>query len=282
MAAPRAGLSVPGTGETYTSWATRRGAAPPGAAPALLYPDLFHDHFYPATLRAAHRVLERLGYRVLLPPEPPPSIRTLLRGGLVGPAERQARRTFARLGPWLDEGVPVVAVDPGTVAVFRDDPAGLLPADRRTRRARRCFRGFAAFLAERGLDRLPRVRGRALLAVPDAGRDGEREATRSVLRRLGLGVETLGGDPAAAVRRAGAGALVVGSGFGPRKALERATGHEILHLADVVDLAFDRTAGTADARNGACRSEGELSRASVGLTVAALLLAGGVLRAWRR
>ena len=107
--------------------ADRRAAARSGENEVALFADTFTTWFEPENARAAARVLEAAGHRVL-PAAPPPGEqrplccgRTFLAAGLVDEAKRELARTFRALAPLIDRGVPIVGLEPSCLLTFRDE-----------------------------------------------------------------------------------------------------------------------------------------------------------------
>ena len=101
--------------------------ANPGGERVLLFPDTFSNRFHTHVGRAAVEALEAAGFAVELPEGHVCCGRPLYDYGFLGLARRYLRRMLARLRPWLDEGVPVVGLEPSCVAVFRDELPKLMP-----------------------------------------------------------------------------------------------------------------------------------------------------------
>jgi Fe-S oxidoreductase len=93
--------------------------------------DTFTTWFEPQIARAAEAVLSAAGYRVHLPApggaRPLCCGRTFLAVGLVEEARREARRTLAALRPLVDQGVPVIGLEPSCLLSLRDEYQALLP-----------------------------------------------------------------------------------------------------------------------------------------------------------
>ena len=109
----------------------------------VLFADTFTTWFEPDNARAAAAVLEAAGYRVHAP-QPPDRRplccgRTFLAAGLVDEARNEARATLAALSSFVENGVPVVGLEPSCLLTMRDEFTALLPA------------GLTAALAERAL-----------------------------------------------------------------------------------------------------------------------------------
>ena len=99
----------------------RGGTRNPSGERVLLFPDTFSNRFHTHVGRAAVEALEAAGFAVELPEGHVCCGRPLYDYGFLGLARRYLRRTLSRLRPWLDEGVPVVGLEPSCVAVFRDE-----------------------------------------------------------------------------------------------------------------------------------------------------------------
>jgi Fe-S oxidoreductase len=148
-------LRVPGAGalvETLTGFDRRRplprfhdswlsgakDARTGGGRPIVLFADTFNNWFEPENLEAARKVLAATGHDVRLARAPdgraPCCGRTYLTSGLVDAAREEARRTLAALAPALEEGVPIVGLEPSCVFTFRDEYPALLPGDERVKR----------------------------------------------------------------------------------------------------------------------------------------------------
>ncbi|HKR19734.1 MAG TPA: 4Fe-4S dicluster domain-containing protein, partial [Stellaceae bacterium] len=117
-------------------WHKRPYADAPGTGSGrevVLFADTFNRWFEPENARAAARVLERAGYKVV-----PASLRnerplccgrTFLSVGLTDAAKDEAARTIATLKPFVARGVPVVGLEPSCLLTLRDEFPALLPGD---------------------------------------------------------------------------------------------------------------------------------------------------------
>ncbi|MGB8182936.1 MAG: FAD-linked oxidase C-terminal domain-containing protein [Stellaceae bacterium] len=99
----------------------------------VLFADTFNRWFEPENARAATRVLERAGYKVV-----PASLRgerplccgrTFLSVGLIAEAKEEARRTITALKPFVARGVPIVGLEPSCLLTLRDEFPALLPGE---------------------------------------------------------------------------------------------------------------------------------------------------------
>ncbi|MFI6089277.1 FAD-binding and (Fe-S)-binding domain-containing protein [Streptomyces sp. NPDC051218] len=115
-------------GETFRRWFRARGASEPaGGGPAVvLWPDTFTDHLSPGVGRAAVRVLEDAGLRVVVPPGDVCCGLTYVSTGQLDRARAVMRRTLERMGPLLDSGALLVVLEPSCAAALKTDLVELL------------------------------------------------------------------------------------------------------------------------------------------------------------
>ena len=127
----------------------------------VLFADTFNRWFEPENARAAARVLERAGYKVLpasLRDERPLCCgRTFLSVGLTNEAKEEARRTIAALKPFVARGIPIIGLEPSCLLTLRDEFPALLPgADTEAlAKAAVLFEEFVAAEAAAGRFKLP-------------------------------------------------------------------------------------------------------------------------------
>lgn len=121
---------------TFRSSWPRRPSRPgrPAGQRVVLRPDTWNDHFHPPALRDATRVLEAAGFAVSLPARWVCCGRPLYDWGMLRQARWLLRRVLTALGPDIDDGVPVIGLEPSCISVFRDELPALLPRDARARR----------------------------------------------------------------------------------------------------------------------------------------------------
>ncbi|MEU9555599.1 FAD-binding and (Fe-S)-binding domain-containing protein [Streptomyces fumanus] len=144
-------------GETFTRWWQRRRHRPAASGDTVvLWPDTFTEHLSPSVGRAAVRVLEAAGLRVVLPPtlrlprgalgdgrtRTPAALLGARRGrvccgltyvstGQLDHARTVLLRTLDLMTPVLDTDAPVVVLEPSCAAALRADLPELLPDDPR-------------------------------------------------------------------------------------------------------------------------------------------------------
>ena len=149
---------------TFRTWFDRRAARTAGD-PVLLWVDTFTNHFTPHVGVAAVRLLERAGYAVRVPPRGLCCGLTWITTGQLDAARRILGRSVAALAPTVDEGVPVVGLEPSCTAVFRGDAVELLD-DPRARRVAAGVSTVAELLSGRAGWSPPDLRGLSIVAQP--------------------------------------------------------------------------------------------------------------------
>ncbi|MEU8684170.1 FAD-binding and (Fe-S)-binding domain-containing protein [Streptomyces sp. NPDC048611] len=167
-----AGTGAPSGGPSRTGT-----AAPSDSRTVILWPDTFTNHLSPEVGRAAVRVLEAAGLRPLLPPTAPlrqpggalpqpaalPRLHrpplccglTYVSTGQLDQARRVMRRTVEVLSPLLQNGRPLIVLEPSCAAALRTDLPELLADDPRAAQLARSVRTFAQALEELAPDWQP-------------------------------------------------------------------------------------------------------------------------------
>jgi FAD/FMN-containing dehydrogenase/Fe-S oxidoreductase len=250
--------------ETFRDWFTRRGVRNEDRPKVLLWPDTFNNFFHPDTARAHVEVLERAGYRVIIPERSLCCGRPLYDYGMVDTAKRLLRQTLDTLRPEIRAGTPVIGMEPSCLTVFRDELPSLFPHDLDARRLKEQSFMLSEFLAREdwkppNLNRKAVVHGhchhRAVIGF---------DAEQRMMERMGLDVEVpdagccgLAGSFGfergekfevsikagervllPKVRNVDDTTLVMTDGFSCRTQIEHGTKRRALHLAEVLTLAF--------------------------------------------
>ena len=245
--------------ETFQRWMARHPPRPEGT-PVVLWSDTFTNYFYPRVGRAAVRVLEHLGYHVMVPPQTCCG-RPLYDFGLLDSAREHLDAVFDVLTRVPHAEVPIVVLEPSCFAVFHDEARGL-SADKNTAQAiaRRVmlFDTFVQRHYERG--DLPSLGGRALVHLHCHQQAlAGRESAAAALTAAGLEAEILDagccgmagsfgfdrqhyrvsmavGERALlpAVRRAAPSTAIVANGFSCREQIRHGASREACHLVELV------------------------------------------------
>jgi FAD/FMN-containing dehydrogenase/Fe-S oxidoreductase len=124
---------------TFRSWFARRegavdrrgGAVDPNAREVVLFPDTFNNFFEPEVAIAATEVLERAGFRVVIPPDDVCCGRPLYDAGMFDRARWRLEQAMDTLAPLLERGAALVGLEPSCLLTFRDELPSLFPADPR-------------------------------------------------------------------------------------------------------------------------------------------------------
>jgi FAD/FMN-containing dehydrogenase/Fe-S oxidoreductase len=115
--------------ETFEAWFRRR--TPPASAPrgeVVLFHDTFVTYNTPEIGRAAVRLLEGAGYRVVLVDRKCCG-RPLISKGMLDEAREHAAWNVARLAPYARRGVAIVGLEPSCSLTLRDEWVDLLRTD---------------------------------------------------------------------------------------------------------------------------------------------------------
>jgi FAD/FMN-containing dehydrogenase/Fe-S oxidoreductase len=96
----------------------------------VLFVDTFNRYFEPENARAARKVLDAAGYRVLEPEVPDRPLccgRTYLSAGMVDAARAEAQRLLAALRPLAERDIPIIGLEPSCLLTLRDEYQAMLP-----------------------------------------------------------------------------------------------------------------------------------------------------------
>jgi FAD/FMN-containing dehydrogenase/Fe-S oxidoreductase len=249
--------------QTFKSWFRHRTVLVKDGPAVILWADTFTNYFRPEVAAAAVEVLESAGFQVLVPKATLCCGRPLYDFGMLDQATKLLQSTLATLRRQIESGVPIVALEPSCLAVFRDEMPDLLPHDEDAKRMRAQIFTLAEFLQKRAPHFQPPLHRRALMhghchqkAV--LGTD----ADESLLKAMGLDftilddgccgmagsfgfapekyeismkVGELGVLPK--VRSAAKDTLILADGFSCKTQIEQATDRRALHLAQILRMA---------------------------------------------
>ncbi len=254
--------------QTFKQWFQKRGSRNEGQPKVILWPDTFNNHFHPQTAIAAVEVLEAAGYQVEVPQQALCCGRPLYDYGMLNTARRLLRKILDTLRPQMEQGVPVVGLEPSCVAVFRDELIDLFPNDEDAKRLSQQTSLLSEFLEKQAehyqfpqLHRKAVVHGhchhKAIMGMKDE---------EAVLSRLGLDYRALDsgccgmagafgfekdhydvsikvGERALlpTVRNADKDTLIIADGFSCREQIDQTTDRHALHIAQVIQMAMHST-----------------------------------------
>ena len=255
--------------ETFLSWFSRRPVRNKDKPAVILWPDTFNNHFYPETAKAAVVVLEAAGFQVRVPQRHVCCGRPLYDFGMLDQAKRQLRRILTGMQTDIDNGIPVVGMEPACVTVFRDELVNLFPGDEVAKRLNRQTYFFSEFLVKKAPDfSYPRMARKAVLH----GHCHQKALVRmddekTVLKKMGLDVDNLDSGCCGmagsfgfhkdkyevslqvgelvllpAVRASGSETLIVADGYSCREQIAQTTDRRGLHLTEVIHMAMQNSA----------------------------------------
>ena len=251
---------------TFRSWFDSRSAPRANGREVVLFPDTFSNFFEPRVAIAAVEVLERAGFRVIVPRRDVCCGRPLYDQGMLKRARRRLVEAMDVLDPFVGAGIPIVGLEPSCVLTFRDELPSLFPGEPRAAalaahsflldeflareapqfdvgelHARAIVQGhchqksIAGLVGEANL--LARVRGLDVEVLDTGccgmagafGYDrGHFEVSRLVAARALI----------PAIENAPSDAIVVADGFSCRSQIRHfCPSHQPLHLAEVLNLA---------------------------------------------
>jgi Fe-S oxidoreductase len=249
----------------------RKAAGAAGGRRVMLWPDTFNNYFHPGTAMAAVRVLEHAGCRVEIPSVRLCCGRPLYDFGLLDQAKRQLREILDALRPAIDDGVPLVGLEPACVAVFRDEMVNLYPNDAQALKLAGQTFMFSEFLVRQARYTPPPLKLKAVVHghCHQKAVFGMADEV-SLLGAMGLDFDLLdsgccgmagsfGFDKDKVelskrigelvllpqVRAAAQDTLVITNGYSCREQIAQGARRHALHLAEVIDLAIQRQRGAS-------------------------------------
>jgi FAD/FMN-containing dehydrogenase/Fe-S oxidoreductase len=118
-------------GRSFRSWFEGRPASRAGERDVVLFPDTFNNFFEPEVAIAAVEVLERAGFRVIVPRDQLCCGRPLYDQGMLEDAKARLKEVMEALDPFVAVGIPIVGLEPSCILTFRDELPSLFPGDPR-------------------------------------------------------------------------------------------------------------------------------------------------------
>ena len=253
---------------TFKQWFFAREPRRSTGRPVILWADTFTNHFHPHIPRAAVRVLEAAGCEVRVAREHLCCGRPLYDFGMLDRARARLQQIMDTLRDQIDEGVPIVGLEPSCVSVFRDELPNLFPDSELAHRLRVQSYTLAEFLDREEVHwQPPRLQRKALVHTHCHHKSVlGTQADRHLLDQLGLDYHWLDSGCCGlagsfgferdkyqlsvavgeqvllpAVRGADADTLLITDGFSCREQIAQTTDRKAMHLAEVMALALERT-----------------------------------------
>ena len=102
----------------------------------VLWPDTWNNYYHPQTLAAAETVLTEAGFDVIVPKGHICCGRPLYDFGHLDSARAYLADVLDRMGPYIDEGLAFIFLEPSCASVFKDELPELFPNDPRAKKMR--------------------------------------------------------------------------------------------------------------------------------------------------
>jgi len=247
--------------QTFRSWFFGRNKTQPRSLKVILWADTFNDNFHPEIARAACEVLEHCGVEVIVLKQKFCCGRPLYDWGMLDKAKALLQEILTGVGPYLEQEIPIVVLEPSCASVFRDELCNLYPNDPRAKKLSEQTYLLSEYLAKFiPPEKLPRLSGMAILHGHCHQKSiMKSDAEEQVLRAAGLDLETLdagccgmagafGFEKAhfeiskqigelrllPTLRSAKPETLTITDGFSCREQIEQFTDRKPLHLAEVL------------------------------------------------
>ena len=250
---------------TFSGFRPSRPADGGSAQRVVLWGDTFNNYFTPQTAKSALAVLRHAGAEVVVPYGHLCCGRPLYDFGFLREARQYLQEVLEALEEPIEQGWPVVVLEPSCASVFRDELRGLFPKDARAERLRNQTFLLSEFLQRRVPNyEPPRVTAPVLLHGHCHHKSIMKMTDEEqLLRKTGAALTSLdtgccgmagpfGFDAGKydvsmaigervllpAVRHASPDTVVVSDGFSCREQIAHATGRRAVHLADVLASAI--------------------------------------------
>lgn len=252
--------------QTFKQWFRQRGSKDTDKPKVILWADTFNNHFLPETLVAGVEVLEAAGFQVIVPHKSLCCGRPLYEYGWLDTAKRLLLEILDTLREDIQQGTPVVGLEPSCVATFRDELGNLFPHDENAMRLQKQTYTLAEFLEKKAehFD-VPQLKRKGVMhghchhkAIMEMNNENQ------LLQKMGVDFQLLdsgccgmagsfgfekgerydvsvkAGERALlpAVREAAKDTLIITDGFSCREQIEQETDRKALHTAQVLQMAL--------------------------------------------
>lgn len=121
--------------QSFTQWFKARGGSPAASTKlgqVVLFPDTFTNYNHPELGKAATKVLEGLGFQVVLP-NVTCCGRPMLSKGMMDKAKSAALTNVESVYPYVQNGAKLVGIEPSCILSFKDDYPDLLAGNERAK-----------------------------------------------------------------------------------------------------------------------------------------------------
>jgi len=254
--------------QTFRDWFAKRHVEPTVAKrqKVILWADTFNNFFTPETLVAGTEVLEAAGFEVVIPQQSLCCGRPLYDFGMLDTAKKMLVKIMVSLKKEIEDGLPIVGLEPSCVAVFRDELRGLFPSNRDADRIRQQVFTIGEFLEKYapGFE-VPQLNQKAVMHGHCHHRAiMKTDNEKNVLKKVGLDFEELDSGCCGmagyfgyekgrhydvsvaagervllpAVRTADFNTIIIADGFSCREQVTQQTTRKAMHTAQVLQMAL--------------------------------------------
>lgn len=152
--------------QRFSKWFSNYQQPANAVKPVVLFNDTFNEFNHPEIGQAAVKILNKLGYQVIVPPWKCCG-RPLISKGMLKQAKGQASALIETLIVYADQGIPIIGLEPSCLLTIKDDYKdfhGMPPLDR-LMSACITFDEFLAKLVAKGEFILPFIEGKRNVKV---------------------------------------------------------------------------------------------------------------------
>jgi FAD/FMN-containing dehydrogenase/Fe-S oxidoreductase len=253
--------------QSFKTWFHKREKKQENKPQVILWADTFNNFFLPETLVAGLEVLEAAGYEVITPKKPLCCGRPLYDFGMLATAKKMLLQIMHTLKEEIEQGIPIVGLEPSCVAVFRDELCNLFPDNQEAKRLKDNVYTLAEFLVKKATNfKIPLLKRKAVVhghchhkAIMKI------DAEKEVFKKMGLDYHMLDSGCCGmagyfgyekgehydvsikagervlfpAVRDASKSTIVMADGFSCREQICQQTNRQGLHLSQVLQMALN-------------------------------------------
>ena len=132
--------------QRFSHWFSLRGGSAPREKKAVYFHDTWAEFFNPQTGKGTVRILEALGYEVMIEKRRVCCGRPMISRGMIDKARLNAQTNIGVLYPYASRGIPIIGTEPSCVSMFRDDYSDILPDDEKLKTVSRMFSTIEEFV----------------------------------------------------------------------------------------------------------------------------------------
>ena len=253
---------------TFKSWFEKRNPKFKIQNPkskVILWADTFNNYFHPQVAKAATHVLEAAGFRIEVPKRNLCCGRPLYDWGMLDDAKTFLMEILNTLKTDIENGTPVVVLEPSCATVFKEELLNFFPNDENAKRLAAQTFLLSGFLEEKAEGFEPPKLNKKALVHGHCHQKSifKMDADEAVLKKMGIDFEmpetgccgmagAFGFERGhydismkcgervllPAVRKLDPDALIVTDGFSCHEQISQATGRDAMHLAEVIQMAM--------------------------------------------